>query len=145
MIKNKNNKNLKKKIIVGFIIIILLVLLIPIPIHLKDGGTVEYRALTYRISKIHRINLKGFEEGIIIKILGYKVYDNVKFKDNSPTNKEDTKKDDNEKKLPQAYINDDNTIYFPDKNFEEAIKKYLNIQDKITQEKSKRSNKISAW
>lgn len=55
-------------------------LLIPIPIYLKDGGTVEYKALTYVISKIHRLNSnsnRGFADGIIIEILGIKIYDNV--------------------------------------------------------------------
>lgn len=29
----------------------------PIPFHLKDGGTVEYKALTYKISKVHKLDL----------------------------------------------------------------------------------------
>ena len=48
--------------------------------HLRDGGTVEYKSLTYKISKVHRLNHNsktGYEDGLIIEILGIKVYDNV--------------------------------------------------------------------
>lgn len=72
---------MKKKIIIVIIVIFLLVLLIPIPNHLRDGGTVEYRALTYKISKVHRLtrNLeKEYEDGIVIEILGFEIYNNVK-------------------------------------------------------------------
>lgn len=70
---------MKKKVIVVVIAISLLILLVPIPMHLKDGGTVEYRALTYKISKVHRLaNALGYEEGIIIEILGMEIYNNVK-------------------------------------------------------------------
>ena len=46
---------MKKKTIIFIIIVILLILLIPIPMHLNDGGTIEYKALTYKISKVHRL------------------------------------------------------------------------------------------
>ena len=46
---------MKKKTIIIIIIVILFVLLIPIPMHLNDGGTIEYKALTYKISKVHRL------------------------------------------------------------------------------------------
>lgn len=68
---------MKKKVLIVVIIVLLLILLIPIPMHLNDGGTVEYKALTYRISKVHRLpmylteNYK-YEEGLIIEILGLK-------------------------------------------------------------------------
>ncbi len=68
---------MKKKLI----IILILILFIPIPFHLKDGGTVEYKALVYQISRVHKINTNaksGYDTGIIIKILGIKVFDNVK-------------------------------------------------------------------
>ncbi len=70
---------MKKKVIVVVIVIILLILLVPIPMYLKDGGTVEYKALTYKISKVHRLaNALVYEEGIIIEILGMEIYNNVK-------------------------------------------------------------------
>ena len=72
---------MKKKVIIAIIVIILLVLLIPIPSHSRDGGTVEYRALTYKVSKVHRLTgdlEKKYEDGTIIEILGFEVYNNVK-------------------------------------------------------------------
>ena len=69
---------MRKRIIITIIIIIALILLIPIPNHLRDGGTVEYKALTYKISKVHKLNinsLTGYEDGIIIEILGIKIYE----------------------------------------------------------------------
>lgn len=71
---------MKKKVIIAMIVIISLVLLVPIPMHLKDGGTVEYKALTYTISKVHRLNHNsesGYDNGWIIKILGKQIYNNV--------------------------------------------------------------------
>ena len=77
---------MKKKIIV-LVVIILLVLLFPIRNQLKDGGTVEYKALIYKISKVKRLTIeekkledlkiKKYEQGIIIEILGFEVYNNV--------------------------------------------------------------------
>ena len=72
---------MKKKTIIIIIIVILFVLLIPIPMHLNDGGTIEYKALTYKISKVHRLTgdlEKEYEDGIIIEILGMKIFNNVK-------------------------------------------------------------------
>lgn len=73
---------MKKKVIMAImIIVILLVLFVPIPMYLNDGGTIEYKALTYKISKVHRIveDLENsYEEGIIIEVLGIELYNNVK-------------------------------------------------------------------
>lgn len=71
---------MKKKILIAVIVIILLVLLIPIPMRLKDGGTIEYKALIYTISKVHRLNhnsKSGYDNGLIIKIFGKEIYNNV--------------------------------------------------------------------
>lgn len=46
-----------------------------------------------------------------------------------------------QEKLEQARINEDGTIYFPDKNFENAIKEYLDIE-KITVEQIKDVKKL---
>lgn len=76
---------MKKKVIIVMISVVLLVLLVPIPMYLKDGGTVEYRALLYKVSKVHSLisveekeKGKMYNEGIIIKILGFEIYNNVK-------------------------------------------------------------------
>ena len=72
---------MKKKtaIIIGIIIVV--ILLVPIPLHLKDGGTVEYKSLIYKISKVHKLELdsqSGYKEWITIEILGFEIYNNVK-------------------------------------------------------------------
>jgi len=83
----------KKFIIIG--IIIFIVLLIPYPIKLKDGGTVEYHAVLYCVTNRNSLwtNIKGTQgflpdvqegaegnlKGIEIKIVGIKVFSNVKF------------------------------------------------------------------
>ena len=63
------------------ILLILLVLLIPIPRHLKDGGTIEYKAMLYKVSNVHSINNleseKLYREGIIVEIFGIEIYNNV--------------------------------------------------------------------
>ena len=73
---------MKKKIMIVVCVIAALLLLTPIPVRLKDGGTVEYNAILYQVHDVHRINpdINGKEpyiEGVIIKILGLTVFDNV--------------------------------------------------------------------
>ncbi len=58
-----------------------MILLIPFPAKLKDGGTVHYDAILYDVYDVHRISIeedKDFDEGIIVEILGYEVFNNVK-------------------------------------------------------------------
>lgn len=84
---------MKNKIIILVVVIVLMILLVPIPMYLRNGGTVEYKALTYKISKVHRLtgNLeKEYEDGTIIEILGIKVYDNVSETSNDETNSNTT-------------------------------------------------------
>lgn len=79
---------MKKKVITISVAIILLVLLFPIRNQLKDGGTVEYKALVYKVSKVKRLisieemeqegKIKEYDHGIIIEILGFEIYNNVK-------------------------------------------------------------------
>lgn len=68
---------MKKKVII-MVCVILVVILIPVRLQLKDGGTVEYKSILYKVSKVHRLIDNGFDVGIEIEILGFKVYDNVK-------------------------------------------------------------------
>ena len=72
---------MKKKNVYIVCVLLAIVLLIPIPLQLKDGGTVEYKALVYRVLKVHRLAPvelgKEYEEGIIIKVLGIEVYNNI--------------------------------------------------------------------
>lgn len=78
----------KKVIIVSIIVLILLILLIPRPRYLNDGGTVEYKALLYKVSKVNRLisieemeregKVKDYDKGIIIELLGFEIFNNVK-------------------------------------------------------------------
>ncbi|MBR4231251.1 MAG: hypothetical protein IKR74_03740 [Bacilli bacterium] len=66
---------MKKKIII-LIIIVLIILLIPVPIRIKDGGSVEFKAAIYKYTKIHRFSeksLTGYENGWELEILGKRV------------------------------------------------------------------------
>lgn len=76
---------MKKKVIIAIIIVLLIILLFPIKRVFRDGGSKEYRALLYSISKIHRyvpeseVNeyVKPYEDGVIIKVLGIELYNTV--------------------------------------------------------------------
>lgn len=71
-----------KKLLTGICIALALVLLFPFPVRLKDGGSVEWNALLYSVTDVHRINpdINGstaFIEGTIVEILGVEVFNNV--------------------------------------------------------------------
>lgn len=78
---------MKKKVIIVAIVIILLILLFPKTRYLNDGGTVEYKALLYKVSKVSRLisiedmkaegKIKEYDKGIIIEILGFEIFNNV--------------------------------------------------------------------
>ena len=75
---------MKKKVIIGLCALIAVILLFPVRLQKKDGGTVEYKALLYKVSDVHSLttveeyeNGKEFNEGIIIEILGIEVFNNV--------------------------------------------------------------------
>ena len=79
---------MKKKAIIIAIVVILLILLFPIRNQLKDGGTVEYKAILYKVSKVNKMiseeemeqeeKIKNYEKGIIIEVLGFEIFNNVK-------------------------------------------------------------------
>ncbi len=78
---------MKKKVILFIVIIVALILLVPIPFKLKDGGTIEFKALLYTITKYHKLDIEseaGFQDGLGIKILGMEVYNNLN--ENEPRN-----------------------------------------------------------
>ena len=73
---------MKKKVMIGICILLVIVLLIPIPMRLKDGGTVVYNAILYRVEAVHRMDPEAtsaddYLEGAIVKILGIEVYNDV--------------------------------------------------------------------
>ena len=67
---------MKKKLII-ILIILFIIMLIPIPMRLKDGGSVEYKAILYKITKVRKLNEQyrgGYEKGWKISILGIELY-----------------------------------------------------------------------
>ena len=77
----ENNKRKSKKYItVIALIIIIAIILIPNPRYLNDGGTVEYKALLYNVTKLHKISEyspTGYDVGTKIEILGIEVYNDI--------------------------------------------------------------------
>lgn len=76
---------MKKKIIIFVCILMAVILLFPVRLQKRDGGTVEYKALLYKVSDVHSLTTleeyeqgKEFNEGIIVEIFGIEVFNNVK-------------------------------------------------------------------
>ena len=70
----------KKNIILIIVIVIFILMLIPVPTRLKDGGSVEYNAILYKYTKIHRLSEKsstGYIDGWELKILGIKIGEKI--------------------------------------------------------------------
>lgn len=59
--RNCGFMNEKSKVII-IVLVILLVLLVPVRVVYKDGGTKEYKSLTYKYIEWHRLMSEG--EGI---------------------------------------------------------------------------------
>ena len=69
---------MKKKIVIIISVIIAVILLVPIPLKLKDGGSIEFRALLYSVTKYHKLSSSlKYVDGIGIKILGKEIYNNT--------------------------------------------------------------------
>ena len=73
---------MKKKVII-IILFILILLLIPIPFKLRDGGSTEYRAILYSVTKYNRLSeivddgTTKYISGTEIKVLGFEVYNDI--------------------------------------------------------------------
>ncbi len=70
----------KKKIILIIIAIVLLLLLIPYQKDmLWDGGSIEYKSVLCKYTKVHKLASESdYYEGMIIEFLGLKLFDNTK-------------------------------------------------------------------
>lgn len=83
----------KKNIVIIVIVILLVILLFPIPMKLKDGGSVEYRALLYTITNYHKLALEesdtGYIDGIGVEILGIEIVNTTNKKRVSTTTTEE--------------------------------------------------------
>lgn len=88
-----------KSIIIIVIIIVLIILLFPIPNKLRDGGTIEYKALLYTITDYHKIapeeNEKEYLEGVKFEILGFEIFNSLEEKEEK-IDKENIKKSNEE-------------------------------------------------
>ena len=73
---------MKKKVMIGICVLLAIVLLVPIPMRLKDGGTVVYHAVVYQVEDVHRLGAVDtaedeYLEGMSVRILGMEVYNSV--------------------------------------------------------------------
>lgn len=73
---------MKSRLLAAVAVLIAAILLFPMPLHKKDGGTVEYKAVLYSVQDVHRINpdihaKEEFIEGTIIEIFGVEIFNNV--------------------------------------------------------------------
>lgn len=61
-------------------ILLAAILLIPIPMRMKDGGSVEYRAVLYCVTDVHKIDHEaddGYIDGTVVEVLGMEIYSNL--------------------------------------------------------------------
>ncbi|MDE6501849.1 MAG: hypothetical protein K2L10_07160 [Ruminococcus sp.] len=70
---------MKKKLKIIIPVIVAIILLVPIPTGYKDGGTIEYNAVLWSVTKHHSIadNLegrRGYYTGTTVRILCFEVY-----------------------------------------------------------------------
>lgn len=70
---------MKKRWVKIAAIAVALVLLFPIPMRYKDGGSVKYQAVLYSVTDVHRLAPGGgFEEGIVVEVLGMQVFSRLR-------------------------------------------------------------------
>lgn len=104
---NKKEEKKKNKKINFIVVIILILALIPIPMKLKDGGSVEYKAILYEVKKYHTINTestKGYDDGLKIKILGLTIYDKINTYIETENNDDGSKSYENSKDCCESCI-----------------------------------------
>lgn len=113
---------MKKKIVIGIVVFFMLVLLVPIRMQMKDGGSVQYKAVIYSVTKYHQITLKegSGEDGIVesgyrvgwgVEILGLEIFNNVKYvSDTKSNNSVEDNQSDFLKSLPEDYTLEDARI-----------------------------------
>ena len=69
-----------KKIWIIVIVVIALILLFPIPMRLKDGGSIRLQAVLYNVTFYNKLNHAtddGYTKGIGIEILGLEIFNNT--------------------------------------------------------------------
>lgn len=92
--KGKGEFMKRKNLVIIGIMILLVILLFPIPIKLKDGGSVKYKALFYTITNYHRLAPEGsnteYIDGIAVEILGLEIMNTANKTEKTTTVKEET-------------------------------------------------------
>jgi len=85
-LSHERMSHMKKILIKIIVFLIILILLIPVPIYVKDGGTIVYQAILYSVTNYHSLYPDDTNEkdhkiltGIEIKILGFTIYKNTRF------------------------------------------------------------------
>ncbi|MCR5718349.1 MAG: hypothetical protein K6F80_04860 [Oscillospiraceae bacterium] len=80
--RTQTDKKTRTKTVV-FLILLLLMMLIPMRIQMKDGGTVDYKAMLYSVRKWHALTVEDHRTGVLtgtqVHILFWDVYNNVHF------------------------------------------------------------------
>lgn len=74
---------MKKKIVIAAAIVVAAILLFPTTRYLKDGGSVEHKAILYSVTNVHQMNPdiesdQPYLTGIIVEAFGLEIYNNVK-------------------------------------------------------------------
>ena len=74
---------MKKKTIIIVCVVIFILMLLPFRVyHVKDGGSIEYKAILYSITKVKTLSnceTTHYSKGWRIKILGKEVIDLVDY------------------------------------------------------------------
>lgn len=78
----------KKKNLIIALIVLLVIVLFPIPMKLKDGGSIEFKALLYSVTQYHKLAPENAEkeymDGIKIEILGMEIMNTIDKKAENP-------------------------------------------------------------
>lgn len=110
---------MKKKIVIGVVAFFVLVLLIPIRLQMKDGGSVQYKAVLYSVTKYHQIimEMDDENEGVVdsgylvgwgVEVLGLEIFNNAKYvSDTKSENDMEDNQSDFLKSLPEDYTLED--------------------------------------
>ncbi|MBR5524070.1 MAG: hypothetical protein IKU51_02225 [Clostridia bacterium] len=57
-------------------IVLAVLLLIPIPLSVNDGGSIQWTAVLYQVIDVHQMNDNvpvGYTDGVIVKVLGFEI------------------------------------------------------------------------
>ena len=117
------------------VVIISLILLFPIPMKLKDGGSIRLQALLYNITIYHQLNYqveKGYVDGIGIEILGLEILNTT---DKVETHAVTEKCGENESNYTQTYNSFVGTIL-------EETTTYMIVEPNEDEAERKSSDKI---